>query len=97
MVKCRELMIAAALVVAGLSVAPALAASNGVPFCVAPRTDREQRDALEQLARELQLNRKLNGTIDYFNGCLKVSYSEDGKWVTDFYDPNSMQQVGTLG
>jgi len=89
-------LLTALLLSTGLSTVPVLADSNGVPTCVQPRTDRAQREALETLSDRLQLSTKQSGTIEYWNGCLKVSYTDGGHWVTDFYDPDSFRQLGTL-
>ena len=59
---------------------------GGVPRCESTNV----MQAKLMLAAELHLSEKLGATIDDWNGCLKVSYFENGGNVsTTFYDPDS--------
>jgi hypothetical protein len=98
MTKLSFLASAAVIAVAGISAAPAFAAtlSGGVPYC---NTGSNQNfDASkDQLAAQLQLSTKPNSTIDVWNNCLKVVSTEGGVTTVAFYDPDSLALIDTLG
>ena len=88
-------------VVLGASVAPASAAATatGPAFCStsADHPD-QQRIAKQQLFDQLQLGTKQGATIDEWNGCLKVMYTDaSGHTTVALYDPDSLTLVSTLG
>ncbi|HEY4166705.1 MAG TPA: hypothetical protein VGM96_08005 [Reyranella sp.] len=91
-----NLPVAALVLVLSLVSVPAFAAStsvadnSAVPYC----TGNAAMARRAQLAAELQLDRQLSPTIDVWNNCLKVSYSDvNGHVVTIFYDPDTLRPV----
>ena len=50
-----------------------------------------------ELAEQLQLRTKSTPTIDDWNGCFKVQYTDNsGHTVVALYDPDSLSLVNTL-
>ena len=94
MSKFLALTTAALLLSAGIASSYAasvkVAQFGGVPRC-------ESNAAMNirgQLAAELRLSTKLSPTIDVWNGCLKVTYSDgSGHTVTTFYDPDTLSPI----
>jgi hypothetical protein len=83
----------------GLSAAPVFAAQSStasVPYCSAASAD-ELSQTKQALADQLQLSTKLGSSIEEWNGCLKVMYTQDGHTTVAFYDPSSLALVDTLG
>lgn len=98
--KTLSLIATAALVGSlGLSVAPAFAATSStagnVPYCEAASPDQLSQTK-QALSEQLQLSTKL-GSIDEWNGCLKVMYTQGGHTTVAFYDPSSLKLIDTLG
>ena len=84
-------------------VAPASAATGqvtgntGVLACNGSGAGDQTSSAKHELAAELQLKTKLSPTIDDWNGCLKVSYTDNnGHTVVGLYDPDSLSLVNKL-
>lgn len=97
--KLTFLATAAAITVAGISAAPAVAATmpGNVPYC---NTGSNQNFEAQKnaLATELQLSTKPSSTIDVWNNCLKVVTTDaSGQTTVAFYDPDSLKLVDTLG
>ena len=84
-----------ALVSTLLSIVSAAAPASAGMIVSGPRCDGiATMNSRVQLADELKLSTKLGATIDDWNGCLKVSYSDAaGMSHTEFYDPNSMNRI----
>lgn len=95
MKKLSYLALAATLVLGGIGFeAPAFA--GGRLSCSGSDVHKEIAVAKQQLAQQLQLSSK-GGTIDDWNGCLKVSYTDaNGHNVVQLYDPESLALVNTL-
>jgi hypothetical protein len=83
----------ATLVAIGASVSPAAAQSGSTPMC-SWSGDHEMMstdDFLQWLPFE---KRSMRAQADVWNGCFRVTYVVDGKYVTEIYDPETMRQVG---
>ena len=95
-------LLAATLVAGGASLAaPALAAapggSTGVLRCDTGNDQSLMNQSKHELATQLQLRTKSAPTIDEWNGCLKVQYTDDsGHNVVALYDPDSLSLVNKL-
>lgn len=104
MKKLSYLALAATIAVGSLAMsAPAFAApapvtgNTGVLECNGSGSGDSIDQAKHQLAAELQLKTKLSPTIDDWNGCLKVSYTDNsGHTVVGLYDPDSLSLVNKL-
>lgn len=98
--KTLSLIATAALVGSlALSAAPAFAAQSStasVPYCDAASADQLSQTK-QTLADQLQLSTKAGSSIEEWNGCLKVMYTQGGHTTVAFYDPTSLALVGTLG
>ena len=71
--------------------------STGVLTCSSGVTQRFIGQAKRDLALELQLSTKRAATIDEWNGCFKVQYTDDdGHTVIELYDPDSLSLVNVL-
>ncbi len=96
MKKLAYLALAATVLAGGMATAPALAAS-GTLNCNTDNSDQNLQAAKRELAQQLQLSSKRAGTIDDWNGCLKVQYIDaNGHTNTALYDPSSLQLVNQL-
>ncbi len=99
--KTISLIAAAALVGSlGVAAAPAFAAttatsSGNVPYCNAANAD-EMSKLKQALSDQLQLSTKLGSSIDEWNGCLKVMYTDGGHTTVAFYDPTSLSLIDKL-
>jgi len=98
-----SLIVAAATIAAiGASAAPAFAApgttvADGPAFCNTGNDEHQKQLAKEQLSTELQLSTKAGATIDDWNGCFKVMYTDaSGHTSVTLYDPDSLRLVQTL-
>jgi hypothetical protein len=93
-----SLILAAATVASVVaSAAPVFAATNApgaTPYCNA--SQEQLRIEKSQLATELQLSTKQSPTIDDWNNCLKVSYTQDGHNVVAVYDPDGLKLIEKL-
>ena len=80
------------------SAAPGPVTGNtGVLACNGSGSGDQTSAAKHQLAAELQLKTKLSPTIDEWNGCFKVSYTDNsGHTVVGLYDPDSLSLVNKL-
>ena len=92
------LVLAAALGAGAISAAPALAAnSTAVLSCNTGGSEQQTNNAKQQLSDELRLSTKLSSTIDDWNGCLKVQYTNaSGHTTVALYDPDTLKLVNTL-
>ena len=94
------------LIVAAIKAGSAVAAtpvfavpggSTGVLTCSSGVNQRFIGQAKRDLALELQLSTKRAATIDEWNGCFKVQYTDDdGHTVIELYDPDSLSLVNVL-
>ena len=104
MTKLSYLALAATIAAGSLAfAAPASAApgpvtgNTGVLACNGSGSGDLTGAAKHQLAAELQLKNKLSPTIDEWNGCFKVSYTDNsGHTVVGLYDPDSLSLVNKL-
>ncbi len=97
MKQASYLALAATLALGAASfAAPAFA--DGRLSCSSSDIHQEMAAAKQQLAQQLQLDSKGGSpTIDEWNGCLKVSYTDsNGHNVVQLYDPESLALVNTL-
>ena len=97
MKKLSYLVLTATLALGGVSfAAPAFA--DGRMFCNSGVDEKYMTQAKQQLEQQLQLGAKGGSpTIDEWNGCLKVSYTDDtGHNVVQLYDPESLVLINTL-
>ncbi len=92
------LALAATLVLGAVSFADPALAAGGRMSCGGSDVKKELADAKQQLSQMLHLDAKPgNPSIDDWNGCLKVSYTDDsGHNVVDLYDPESLTLVNEL-
>ena len=97
-----SLLLAATVVAGGASLAaPAFAAppggSTGVMWCSTGNDQDLLNQSKHELAQQLQLRTKQAPTIDDWNGCLKVQYTDNnGHTVVALYDPDSLSLVNKL-
>ncbi len=98
MKKLSYLVLAATVIAGGMvAAAPAFAAPTGALSCNSGNDDTLLSSAKHQLARQLQLSSKLTPTIDEWNGCLKVQYTDaNGHNNVALYDPSSLELVNQL-
>ncbi len=91
----------AALISAASLAVPALASTStdtvgNVPYC--PNSSAATIDAQKDaLATQLQLSSKAGSSIDVWNGCLQVTTLQNGKSVTAYYDPDSLNRIAQFG
>jgi hypothetical protein len=98
MKKLSYAVLAATILAGGLvGAAPAFAAPTGALACNSGNSDDLINNAKQQLSRELQLNTKPASSIDDWNGCLKVQYTDaSGHTNVALYDPSSLTLVNQL-
>ena len=101
MKKFAYLALAGTLALSGAFVAaPAMAAPSGADgqmFCSSSGSTDNLNGAKRELAQELQLRTKLSPTIEEWNGCLKVQYTDaSGHNNVALYDPDSLKLVNQL-
>ena len=97
--KTLTLLVLAATLGAGMiSAAPAVAATCTAALCCnTGGSTLELNSAKQQLSDELRLSTKLSSTIDDWNGCLKVQYTNaSGHTTVALYDPDTLKLVNTL-
>lgn len=98
MKKLSYLVLAATILSVGVSAAPAFAApagGTGVLSCTSGVSSINS--AKHELAQELQLRTKLTPTIDEWNNCLKVQYTDaNGHTNVALYDPSTLDLVNQL-
>ena len=100
MTKPPIIALTALVVTAGL-LAPAFAASsmrpagnlNIVPSCQTGNSTKSLDSQMDALATQLQLSTKAGASIDMWGGCFQVTTHENGKTVTSYYDPDSLNLV----
>ena len=96
------LFLATTVLVGGVATAaPAFAApssgSTGIMRCDTGNAQDLINQSKHELAQQLQLRTKSAPTIDEWNGCLKVQYTDDsGHNVVALYDPDSLSLVNKL-
>jgi hypothetical protein len=96
------LLLAATVLAGGIAAtAPASAAasngSSGIMRCDTGNAQDLINQSKHELAQQLQLRTKSAPTIDEWNGCLKVQYTDDsGHNVVALYDPDSLSLVNKL-
>ncbi|MBN9306808.1 MAG: hypothetical protein BGO82_06105 [Devosia sp. 67-54] len=95
------LLLATTLLAGGaVASAPAFAADQmgtGALRCDTGNNQDLINQAKHQLAAQLQLRTKLAPTIEEWNGCFKVQYTDDnGHTVVALYDPDSLALVNKL-
>jgi len=77
--------------------APAPTGNTGVLSCDAGNNSQLTDNAKHQLAAQLQLRTKVDPTIDEWNGCLKVQYTDNsGHVFVGLYDPDTLDLVNKL-
>ena len=97
MKKLSYLALATALLVGSVSFA-AQAFADGRLSCSSSANQQDITFAKRQLSDQLQLTTKAGSpTIDEWNGCLKVSYTDaNGHNNVALYDPDSLTLVNQL-
>ena len=97
MKKLSSLALAATLALGMVSLA-APAFADGRMSCSSGVNPQYMTQAKQQLEQQLQLSTKGGSpTIDEWNGCLKVSYTNaSGHNVIELYDPESLALINTL-
>jgi hypothetical protein len=99
MKKLSYLALAATIAVGGAMVAvPAMAApSTNVMYCATGNSQDLIADAKRDLAAQLKLRSQSTPTIDQWNGCLKVQYTDaNGHTNVALYDPDTLKLVNQL-
>jgi len=97
-----SLLLAATVIAGGATLAaPAFAVppggTTGVLTCNTGNDASDISQSKEQLALMLHLSNKQAATIDDWNGCLKVQYTDNnGHAVVGLYDPDSLSLVNKL-
>jgi hypothetical protein len=103
MKKISYLAIAGALAVSGFAL-PAFAAPSStgslaagqVPACSSSTADRDLKDGV--YANDFQKQGLSIDSLDIWNGCVKVIYSDaSGSSSTAFYDPDTLQLLQSSG
>jgi streptogramin lyase len=81
-----------------MSAAPALAATTepgGVPYCSGGVTQLDLKNGT--YAQELQRPGATVNSVEVWNGCIKVIYTNaSGNTRVAFYDPSSLQRVDIM-
>lgn len=101
MKKLSVLVLVATIASIGVSAAPAFAApgsgATGVLSCNTGNSDELNTAAKQELFDQLRLNTKSTPTIDDWNGCFKVQYTDaNGHTNVALYDPDSLKLVNQL-
>lgn len=97
-----SLLLAATVLAGGAAIAaPAMAAPSSMGTGQLRCDTGNDQDLINQskheLAQQLQLRTKSSPTIDEWNGCLKVQYTDsNGHNVVALYDPDSLSLVNKL-
>ena len=96
-----SIVLAATILTGGAAVAaPALAAPSagtGALSCSSGNDQMLLSQAKDQLAQQLRLDTKQAATIDEWNGCFKVQYTNNsGHTVVSLYDPDTLTLVNRL-
>ncbi len=87
----KLITLAALLATMALITGPALARS---PLCDWNYNTTSEAEAAEGFAQLLHLNGRYGASVDVWNGCYKVrSLDSDGKFKTEYYDPDSKQRI----
>jgi hypothetical protein len=96
--KLSYVVLAAIIATGGIATtAPAFAAPSGATFCAGGNNQEQLNTAKQQLADQLQLRTKSTPTIEEWNGCLKVQYTDAGGHTNvALYDPDSLALVNKL-
>ena len=99
MKKLSYLVLAATIAAGGaMAAVPAIAApSTNVLQCPTGNSQDLLSDAKRDLAAQLKLRTQSTPTIDDWNGCLKVQYTDaNGHTNVALYDPDSLTLVNQL-
>jgi hypothetical protein len=98
MTKLSSLVFAAMIATGGLvAAAPAFAAPSGALSCTGDNNQEQLNAARHELAAQLQLRSQSTPTIEDWNGCLKVQYTDSsGHTNVALYDPDSLSLVNKL-
>lgn len=95
-----SLLVAAIVAASAASATPVFAmpgGTTGILTCSSGVNQRFIGQAKRDLAVELQLSTKRASSIDEWNGCFKVQYTDDtGHTVVELYDPDSLSRVNVL-
>ncbi len=62
-----------------------------VPLC--DYTGDDEAGDSEDFAESHHLEGKFGASVTVWGGCFKVQYLKNGKYVTEYYDPDSQQRV----
>lgn len=80
-----------------VTAAPAIAAPSDATFCSGGNNQEQLSAAKHELAAQLQLRTKSTPTVEDWNGCLKVQYTDaNGHTNVALYDPDSLSLVNKL-
>ena len=82
--------IAAICILLGVGIAVLPVPASAAVWCNSTSTDRARQ---QQLSDELQLQNNLSASVDIWNGCLKVTSVQNGHFVTQFYDPDTLRSI----
>jgi hypothetical protein len=98
--KTLSYLVLAATVAAGgaFATVPAIAApSSNVLSCPTGSSQQQISDAKRDLTAQLKLQSLSTPTIDEWNGCLKVQYTDaNGHTNVALYDPDTLKLVNQL-
>ena len=98
MTKVSIIALAGAVVLGGFSALPAVAAApdtGSVPYCSGTASQLDLKDGI--YANELQRPGATIDSLEVWNGCIKVIYTNaKGNTRVAFYDPDSLQRVGIM-
>ena len=98
MTKLSYVVLAAIIATGGVvAAAPAFAAPTGATSCNTGNSKDLLKSAKSQLAAQLQLRTESTPTIEDWNGCLKVQYTDSsGHTNVALYDPDTLNLVNKL-
>ncbi|OEO30704.1 hypothetical protein VW23_019745 [Devosia insulae DS-56] len=74
-----------------LSSAALTGTATAAPQC--DYTGDDEAGDTEDFAQSRHLEGKFGATVTVWNGCYKVQHLQNGKFVTEYYDPDSEQRV----
>lgn len=98
MTKVSMIALAGALLVGGMSAAPAMAAttsSGSVPYCTGSASQLDLKNGT--YATELTRAGSTLDSLEVWNGCIKVIYTNAaGNTRVAFYDPDTLQRVDIM-
>jgi len=96
--KLSYVVLAAIIATGGVvAAAPAFAAPSGATFCASGNNQEQLNTAKHELAAQLQLRTQSTPTVEDWNGCLKVQYTDaSGHTNVALYDPDTLTLVNKL-